>query len=73
MEKIILAKQIGLQIRKIRKRRGLTQAEFAHRLSTAQPTIARLERGRTMLSLTSLYHIAKELNTKLVIRLIDET
>ncbi|MEZ5175504.1 MAG: helix-turn-helix transcriptional regulator [Acidimicrobiia bacterium] len=41
-------------IAEARKRAGLTQAEFARRLGTHQPVVARWERGRTSPSLETV-------------------
>jgi DNA-binding XRE family transcriptional regulator len=49
---------------------GLTQEEVAKRMGTTQSVVARLEGGRTLPSLKSLYRYAKATGTKPVIHLV---
>jgi ribosome-binding protein aMBF1 (putative translation factor) len=49
---------------------GLTQAEVAHRMGTKQSVIARLEAGRSLPSMMSLYRYAAATNTKPLIRFV---
>lgn len=58
--------QIGLLISQIRQERGLTQAEFARRLSTSQSAVNRIEHGRQNLSLETLGRIGDVLNKQLI-------
>lgn len=48
----------------------LTQAEVAARMGTTQSVVARLESGRTLPSLKSLYNYAKAVGTKPAIKLV---
>lgn len=41
-----LSRQIAAEVKTARLRAGLTQAQLAERIGTAQPTIARIESGR---------------------------
>lgn len=52
-----------------RVRAGLTQDEIAKRMQTTQPTIARLESGRTMPSMRTLSRYAKATSSRAVFRL----
>ena len=63
------AQEIGREIARIRRLRGLTQAELARRVGTQQPAIARIEQGRTLPSLRTLLRIAEALNARLHIHL----
>ena len=58
--------QIGQLIAQIRQERGLTQNEFARRLSTSQSAVNRMEHGRQNLSLETLGRISEVLNKQLI-------
>jgi len=51
---------------------GLTQEEVAKRMGTTQSVVARLEGGRTLPSIKSLYRYAEATGTKPVIHLVHE-
>lgn len=58
--------KIGQLIAEIRQERGLTQAEFARRLSTSQSAVNRIEHGKQNLSLETLGRISDVLNKQLI-------
>jgi len=58
--------KIGELIAQIRQDRGLTQAEFARRLSTSQSAVNRMEKGRQNLSLETLGRVSDVLNKQLI-------
>lgn len=58
--------KIGQLIAYIRQERGLTQAEFAKRLSTSQSAVNRIEHGKQNLSLEMLGRISDVLNKQLI-------
>jgi UDP-N-acetylglucosamine 1-carboxyvinyltransferase len=58
--------QIGSLIAQIRQERGLTQAEFARRLSTSQSAVNRMEHGKQNLSIETLGRISDVLNKQLI-------
>jgi UDP-N-acetylglucosamine 1-carboxyvinyltransferase len=58
--------QIGNLIAQIRQEKGLTQAEFARRLSTSQSAVNRIERGKQNLSLETLGRISDVLNKQII-------
>lgn len=58
--------KIGQLIYQIRQERGLTQAEFARRLSTSQSAVNRIEKGRQNLSLDTLGRISDVLNKPII-------
>src|SRR6201995_1302936 len=58
--------KIGELIAHIRQERGLTQAEFARRLSTSQSAVNRMEHGRQNLSMETLGRISDVLNKQLI-------
>ena len=51
---------------------GLTQEEVAKRMGTTQSVVARLEGGRMLPSIKSLYRYAEATGTKPVIHLVHE-
>jgi UDP-N-acetylglucosamine 1-carboxyvinyltransferase len=58
--------KIGHLIAQIRQERGLTQAEFARKLSTSQSAVNRMEHGKQNLSLETLGRISDVLNKQLI-------
>ena len=58
--------KIGQLIYQIRQERGLTQAEFARRLSTSQSAVNRIEHGKQNLSLETLGRISDVLQKPLI-------
>ncbi|HEX4774675.1 MAG TPA: UDP-N-acetylglucosamine 1-carboxyvinyltransferase [Candidatus Saccharimonadales bacterium] len=58
--------KIGTLIAQVRQDKGLTQAEFARRLSTSQSAVNRMEHGRQNLSLETLGRISDVLNKPLI-------
>lgn len=57
-------KQLGCKIRRLRRKRGITQAELAQKLSVSVTTISRWEIGFCRPWLTELDAIAKVLEVK---------
>lgn len=55
-------KQIGELIRDTRNQRGLSQREFAKRLTLTQDAVSDLETGLRVLKITELFEIAEVLN-----------
>ncbi len=62
----------GYQVARIRMMRGLTQAQLAEMVGTRQPSIARLENGSSMPSLSFLSKIAEALGAKIEFKLIPD-
>ena len=62
----------GYQIARLRIQRGLTQAQLAELVGTQQPSIARLENGSSIPSLSFLHKIASALNARIEVRLVAE-
>ncbi|MEW6213997.1 MAG: helix-turn-helix transcriptional regulator [Nitrospirota bacterium] len=60
-----IEKQLGAQLAKIRKERGLTQSELAELIDVTIETISRLERGVSVPSLKTLENISNVLNVPL--------
>src|SRR4051794_18067159 len=58
--------KIGQLIAQIRQDKGLTQAEFARRLSTSQSAVNRMEHGRQNLSMETLGRISDVLNKPII-------
>jgi len=64
------AVEIGREIARLRKTRGWSQSDLANRLGTSQPSIARIEQGRTLPSLRTLLRIADALGVRLEVRFV---
>lgn len=62
----------GYQVTRLRMLRGLTQAQLAEMVGTRQPSIARLENGSSIPSLTFLNKVAAALNAKVEVKLVVE-
>ena len=62
---IPLEKRLGNRIAERRRLAKVTQAELAERVNCTTETISRMERGRTLPSLTSLERIARALGCEL--------
>jgi DNA-binding XRE family transcriptional regulator len=62
----------GYQIARLRIQRGLTQTQLAEMVGTRQPSIARLENGNSIPSLSFLKRIADALNARIELRVIPE-
>lgn len=54
-------KGLGVQIRKVRQERGMTQADIAKALGVSQVTITRLESGSQNIAISKLFKIANAL------------
>jgi len=62
----------GYQVTRLRMLRGLTQAQLAEMVGTRQPSIARLENGTSIPSLSFLQKVAAALNARIEVRLVVE-
>ncbi|MHB8934298.1 MAG: helix-turn-helix transcriptional regulator [Bellilinea sp.] len=62
----------GYQVARLRIQRGLTQTQLAEMIGTRQPSIARLENGSSLPSISFLNKIATALDAKIEVRLIAE-
>ena len=60
------------QVARLRVLRGLTQKELAKLVGTRQPSIARLERGKSEPRLSFLRKVAKALGARLEIQLVPD-
>ena len=60
----------GYQIARLRIQRGLTQAQLAEMVGTRQPSIARLENGSSVPSLSFLDRIATALDARIELRVV---
>jgi predicted transcriptional regulator len=61
------------QIARLRILRGLTQEQLAEKVGTKQPSIARLESGRSMPSLGFLQRVAEALDAEVEIRIVPRS
>lgn len=62
--------EIARALIEARTEAGLTQEEVAKRMGTTQSVVARLESGRTLPSIKTLYRYAEATGTKPEIRLV---
>lgn len=62
------AYNIGRQVRTLREAHGLSQRQLAERMGTTQSTIARLEAGGTLPSLSTLERVADALGTTVEVK-----
>jgi DNA-binding XRE family transcriptional regulator len=62
--------EAGYQIARLRIQRGLTQTQLAEMVGTRQPSIARLENGSSVPSLSFLDRIAKALDARIELRVV---
>jgi DNA-binding XRE family transcriptional regulator len=62
----------GYQIARLRIMRGLTQQELAEKVGTKQPSIARLESGKTEPKISFLRRLAEALGADLEIRIVPQ-
>ena len=60
----------GYQIARLRIQRGLTQADLAKMIGTRQPSIARLENGASIPSLSFLERIAEALDARIELHVV---
>ena len=61
--------ELGYQITRLRLLRGMSQAKLADKVRTRQSSIARLENGRSMPSLSYLKRIAEALDAQVEIKI----
>jgi transcriptional regulator with XRE-family HTH domain len=66
-----LAVEIGTMVTELRILKGITQDNLAERIGTKQPSIARLENGSYLPNLSTLYKIAKSMDTYLLVPRFD--
>jgi transcriptional regulator with XRE-family HTH domain len=64
---LAVALRVGIAIRDARENAGLTQTDLAARMGVSQPALARIEAGRTNVTLATLAKIAAGLDTVLLL------
>jgi HTH-type transcriptional regulator/antitoxin HipB len=64
---------IGLQLAKQRKRKGLTQAELAKKIGTSTPQLSRTERRPENVNMRTLIRYAEAVGMNLDVRLVAKT
>lgn len=71
-EYVAIARELepGYQIARLRIARGLTQAQLAELVGTRQPSIARIENGKTLPSLSFLERVASVLNARVEVNIL---
>ena len=62
----------GYQFARLRILRGLTQTQLAEMVGTRQPSIARLENGSSLPSISFLQKVAAALDAKIEVKLVLE-
>lgn len=58
--------RIGLLIRSIREKKGMTQADFAKRLKTSQSAVARMEKGLQNFTSKEIEKVSSALESKII-------
>jgi transcriptional regulator with XRE-family HTH domain len=66
-------KNLGVRVREIRKERGLTQRVLACRMNVPRTYISKVEMGRVVPSLSTLWRIAGDLEVSVTYLLCDES
>jgi transcriptional regulator with XRE-family HTH domain len=66
-------KNLGVRVREIRKERGLTQRALACRMNVPRTYISKVEMGRVVPSLSTLWRIAAGLEVSVTYLLCDES
>jgi DNA-binding XRE family transcriptional regulator len=61
---------IGMQLAKLRKRKGMTQAELAKKIGTSTPQLSRTERRPENVNMRTLIRYAEAVDMNLDIRLV---
>jgi len=61
-----ILKKFGARIRKIRKEKGISQEELAHRANLHRTYIGMIERAERNITLINIEKIAKALNIEIV-------
>ena len=71
-EYVTIARELepGYQIARLRIARGLTQTQLAELVGTRQPSIARIENGKTLPSLSFLERVASVLNARVEVNIL---
>ena len=71
---ILDKKEIGIRLKDIRKKLGLTQTKFASKAGLVQITYCHYENGRNLITTTNLYAICKTYNLSMdnIVRGIKE-
>ncbi len=57
--------RVGVRIKALRARRGLTQEQLASRIDRTVETVSNIERGRTLPSLSTLESLSRQLGVPL--------
>lgn len=66
MDKTILLKKFGKNVKIERIKKDLTQEQLAEIMNVSQNYIANIERGKANMSLAKIYELSKFLNVKMV-------
>lgn len=66
-----LAKELGAELKHLRRSKKITQAELAKRLHTFQPAISRIEKGEFLPSLGYVQKILIELGGRMEVKILE--
>lgn len=64
MRRYFISKKVGKNIRKVRRGKGLTQEEVAHKARVHVSTLGRIERGESNSPIQTVDKIARALGVK---------
>ncbi len=62
------AQQLGQALRRLRKIKGLTQADLAQQAGMRQPTVSSVEAGAPGTALTTIFSLLTAMDLELVVR-----
>ena len=62
------ARQLGIAVRRVRKKRTLTQSQLGHLMNARQATVSKLEKGAGSARLQTLLDALTALDLELVVR-----
>lgn len=66
-----ISKEVGKQLRKVRKQKGMSQEELAHKSGLYRTYIGHIETGSRLPNVFTLWRIAKALEVKISILFKD--
>jgi len=72
VEKELASLDIGMQIAKLREKRGLNQTQLAARAQMSGPKVSNIERRPANVQLDTLIRLCRALGARLEVRLVEK-